>query len=83
MGFRIKIIQFPNSMTADEYETLLNDNGLIYEPSEYKTQRIEADIEKYKGKLVKIGYHSHDNIVQSYGVKSVTAEERKKKTDKQ
>ena len=83
MGFRIKIIQFPNSMTADEYETMLNDNGLIYEQTEHKKQRMEADIEKYKGKLVKIGYHSHDLVVQSYSVKSVTAEERKKKTDKQ
>ena len=76
MGFRLKIIQFPDSMTADEYETLLSDNGLTYEQTDYKKQRLEADIQKYKGKLIKIGYHSHDNVVQSYGVKSVTAEEQ-------
>jgi hypothetical protein len=75
MGFRLKIIQFPDSMTADEYETLLSDNGLIYEQTEHKTRRMEADIEKFKGRLVKVGYVSNDNVVCSYTVKEITEEE--------
>ena len=74
MGFRIKIIQFPISMTADEYETLLSDHGLIYEQTEHKTRRMEADIEKFKGRLVKVGYMSSDNVVCSYSVKEITQE---------
>jgi len=75
MGFRIKSIQFPDSMSADDYETLLSDHGLIYEQSEHKTRRMEADIEKFKGRLVKVGYMSSDNVVCSYGVKEITQEE--------
>jgi len=74
MGFRIQSIQFPDSMTADEYETLLSDHGLIYEQTEHKTRRMEADIEKFKGRLVKVGYMSSDNVVCSYGVKEITQE---------
>ena len=75
MGFRLKIIQFPDNMTADEYEALLSDHGLIYEQTEHKKQRLEADIQKYKGRLVKVGYMSSDNVVCSYGVKEITQEE--------
>ena len=75
MGFRIQSIQFPDSMTADEYETLLSDHGLIYEQTEHKTRRMEADIEKFKGRLVKVGYMSSDNVVCSYTVKEITQEE--------
>ena len=75
MGFRLKVIQFPDSMTADEYEALLNDNGLNYEQSEHKTRRLEADIEKFKGRLVKVGYMSSDNVVCSYSVREITQEE--------
>ena len=75
MGFRIQSIQFPDSMTADEYETLLSDHGLIYEQTEHKTRRMEADIEKFKGRLVKVGYMSSDNVVCSYSVKEITQEE--------
>jgi hypothetical protein len=75
MGFRLKIIQFPDNMTADQYETLLSDHGLIYEQTEHKKQRLEADIEKFKGRLVKVGYMSSDNVVCSYSVKEVTEEE--------
>ena len=74
MGFRIQSIQFPDSMTADEYETLLSDHGLIYEQTEHKTRRMEADIEKFKGRLVKVGYMTSDNVVCSYGVKEITQE---------
>jgi len=74
MGFRIQSIQFPDSMTADEYETLLSDHGLIYEQTEHKTRRMEADIEKFKGRLVKVGYMSSDNVVCSYSVKEITQE---------
>ena len=75
MGFRLKIIQFPDNMTADEYEALLSDHGLIYEQTEHKKQRLEADIQKYKGRLVKVGYQTSDNVVCSYGVKEVTVDE--------
>ena len=74
MGFRIQSIQFPDSMTADEYEVLLADHGLIYEQTDHKTRRMEADIEKFKGRLVKVGYTSSDNVVCSYGVKEITQE---------
>jgi hypothetical protein len=72
MGFRLKSIQFPDSMTADEYEKLLSDHGLIYEQTEHKKRRLEADIKKYKSRLVKVGYMSSDNVVCSYSVKEVT-----------
>ena len=75
MGFRLKIIQFPDNMTADQYEVLLADHGLIYEQTQHKTRRMEADIQKYKGRLVKVGYMSSDNVVCSYGVKEITQEE--------
>ena len=75
MGFRLKIIQFPDSMTAEQYETLLSDNGLIYEQTQHKTRRMAADIEKFKGRLVKVGYMSSDNVVCSYSVKEVTEDE--------
>ena len=75
MGFRIQLIQFPDSMTADEYEALLSDNGLIYEQTQHKTRRMAADIEKFKGRLVKVGYQTSDNVVSSYIVKEVTEDE--------
>jgi hypothetical protein len=75
MGFRIKIIQFPDSMTAEEYEALLNDNGLKYEQGANKNKKLEADIKKYRSRLVKVGYMSIDNVVCSYGVKEITEEE--------
>jgi len=74
MGFRIKIIQFPDSMTAEEYETLLSDNGLIYEQTQHKTRRMEADIQKYRSRLVKVGYMTSDNVVCSYTPQEITEE---------
>ena len=75
MGHRTKSIQFPDSMTAEQYETLLSDNGLNYEQTQHKTRRMEADIEKFKGRLVKVGYQTSDNVVSSYIVKEVTEDE--------
>jgi hypothetical protein len=75
MGHRVMSIQFPDSMTADEYEVLLAEHGLIYEQTDHKTRRMEADIEKFKGRLVKVGYQTSDNVVCSYTVKEITEEE--------
>ena len=75
MGHRTKSIQFPDSMTVEQYETLLSDNGLIYEQTQHKTRRMAADIEKFKGRLVKVGYQTSDNVVSSYIVKEVTEDE--------
>jgi hypothetical protein len=75
MGFKIKIIQFPDSMTAEEYEELLSEHGLIYEQTPHKKRRMEVDIQKYRSRLVKVGYMTSDNVVCSYGVKEITEEE--------
>jgi hypothetical protein len=34
---------------------------------QYYDNRMSRDIEKYKGKIIKVGYAERDNIVCSYG----------------
>ena len=69
MGHKVKIITFPESMTVSEFEELLDANGLLpaHHKDNYYDHRMERDIEKYKGKVVKVGYAERDNVVCSYG----------------
>jgi len=69
MGQKVKVITFPESMTVSEFEELLDTNGLLppHHKDKYYDNRMERDIEKYKGKIVKVGYAERDNVVCSYG----------------
>jgi len=69
MGHKIKIITFPGDMTVSEFEELLDANGLLpaHSKDHFYAHRMERDIEKYKGKIVKVGYAERDNVVCSYG----------------
>jgi hypothetical protein len=69
MGHKVKVITFPESMTVSEFENLLSTNGLLpaHTKDKYYDNRMERDIEKYKGKVVKVGYAEQDNVVCSYG----------------
>jgi len=69
MGHKVKVITFPESMTVSEFEELLDANGLLpaHHKDHYYDHRMERDIEKYKGKVVKVGYAERDNVVCSYG----------------
>ena len=60
--------------------TTLTDNGLTYEDSPHKKERMEADLLKYKGQTVKVG-HGNDKVVTTYTHN--TGSKKKKKTDKQ
>ena len=66
---KTKLITFPESMTVSEFENLLSTNGLLpaHTKDKYYDNRMERDIEKHKGKVVKVGYAERDNIVCSYG----------------
>jgi len=69
MGHKIKIITFPGDMTVSEFEELLDANGLLpaHPKDQYYDNRMERDIEKHKGKIIKVGYAERDNVVCSYG----------------
>jgi len=55
-------------MTVSEFENLLSTNGLLpaHTKDKYYDNRMERDIEKFKGKDVKCNYTERDNIVCSY-----------------
>jgi hypothetical protein len=69
MSHKVKVITFPGEMTVSEFEQLLSDNGLLpaHPKDQYYDNRMSRDIEKFKGKVVKVGYAERDNIVCSYG----------------
>jgi len=69
MAHKIKIITFPSDMTVSEFEELLDTNGLLpaHPKDKYYDNRMERDIEKHKGKIIKVGYAELDNVVCSYG----------------
>ena len=69
MSHKVKVINFPGEMTVTEFEQLLSDNGLLpaHPKDQYYDNRMSRDIEKYKGKIIKVGYAERDNIVCSYG----------------
>ena len=77
MSHKVKLITFPESMTVTEFEQLLSDNGLLpaHTKDKYYNNRMSRDIEKHKGKIIKVGYAERDNIVCSYGSVQESAEE--------
>jgi hypothetical protein len=74
MGHKTKLITFPGEMTVTEFEKLLSDNGLIYEQTVYRNDRMERDIEKFKGKNVKVGYMP-DKVVCTYSYNDGSVDE--------
>ena len=74
MGHKVKLITFPGEMTVTEFEQLLSDNGLIYEQTVYRNDRMERDIEKFKGKVIKVGYMP-DKVVCTYSYNDGSVEE--------
>ena len=81
MGHHLVTVTIPEDMTVEGFEQLLTDNGLTYEERPHKKERMEADILKYKGQTIKIGY-GNDKIVASY-THNPGVIKKKKKTDKQ
>ena len=47
-------LTIPNDCTVEQFEGLLKDNGISYEDTKYKTERIENDLINLKGKSVTI-----------------------------
>ena len=80
MGHHLVTITIPEDMTVEGFEQLLTDNGLTYEDSPHKKERMEADLLKYKGQTVIVG-HGNDKVVTTYTHN--TGSKKKKKTDKQ
>tara|TARA_R110000824_G_scaffold249206_1_gene438127 strand:- start:363 stop:590 length:228 start_codon:yes stop_codon:yes gene_type:complete len=67
-------ITIPNDCTVEQFEGLLKDNGMSYEDTKYKTERIEKDLESLKGKTV-LAFSDKDHIFESYQYnKQVTRE---------
>lgn len=81
MGHHLVTITIPEDMTVEGFEQLLTDNGLTYEDSPHKKERMEADLLKYKGQTVKVG-HGNDKVVTTY-THNTGPKKKKKKTDKQ
>jgi hypothetical protein len=75
MGHHVKLISFPASMTVQEFEELLTANNLLsaHDNNKYYNQNMLNDIEKFKGRAVKVGY-GPDNKVRSYSVIEVDKE---------
>ena len=44
MGHHLVTVTIPEDMTVEGFEQLLTDNGLTYEESPHKKERMEADI---------------------------------------
>ena len=42
--------------TVAEFEQLLMDHNIVYPESSIKQQRMKADVDKYKGKPIKINH---------------------------
>ena len=80
MGHHLVTITIPEDMTVEGFEQLLTDNGLTYEDSPHKKERMEADLLKYKGQTDKVG-HGNDKVVTTYTHN--TGSKKKKNTDKQ
>jgi hypothetical protein len=76
MGHKVKLITFPESLTVSELENLLSTNGLLpaHPKDRYYDNRMERDIEKFKGKNVKVGYMP-DKVVCSYSYNDGSVDE--------
>tara|TARA_R100000656_G_C3873251_1_gene112675 strand:+ start:47 stop:274 length:228 start_codon:yes stop_codon:yes gene_type:complete len=58
-------INVPAECTAEQFEELLKTNGMSYEDTKYKTERIEKDLENIKGKTVLI-FSDKEHVVEAY-----------------
>jgi len=67
-------LTIPNDCTVEQFEGLLKDNGISYEDTKYKTERIENDLINLKGKSVTI-WCDKDHVVNTYQYNKQVARE--------
>jgi len=54
MTHKVITINFPDEMTTSEFQKILNDNGLTYEESSSKEEKMLRNIKTVKGKTTHV-----------------------------